>query len=474
MRHSRWTAVALAAAMLLPLVVAPFGASSSPGMIGAVVRLSDRFDMSHDAHVDLVASGSSLLATWESDRAEAIYPESALRLEMGWGARFDGANWSPAFGTSYVGGATVEAHFGRSAAGPGHFLVAYNLFPNGFTVVRFGLGGELPEATWLFEPREGSVAQRPAPAVVGGRDVAAVVTNDPRFAPPGLRAAVMVNLTAGHAIEGEVIATFPTLALVDARVFELGGAPAALLEVEPEQASPHELLLSVRRAGGWTAPVRVQVALEGLSRLNADVAVLGTRAFAVFERQRQVESSLAIIVLSELFENGSTRELTVSPSRGSHSHLMPDLALMGDRAFVSWETNDDSLGLGSDVDAYYRGVNLTNWTLGPIRPLNPPDENATDGDAAVASDGSRLFGLWITDSPAYTDGLEDDVVARYLEGDFDLDGLEDAVDPDPERAAVPPAPGGAPPSVGFTGAAAVAGVATAASLLLLRARRRGH
>jgi len=216
------------------------------------------------------------------------------------------------------------------------------------------------------------------------------------------------------------------------------------------------------------------VALEGLSRLNADVAVLGTRAFAVFERQRQVESSLAIIVLSELFENGSTRELTVSPSRGSHSHLMPDLALMGDRAFVSWETNDDSLGLGSDVDAYYRGVNLTNWTLGPIRPLNPPDENATDGDAAVASDGSRLFGLWITDSPAYTDGLEDDVVARYLEGDFDLDGLEDAVDPDPERAAVPPAPGGAPPSVGFTGAAAVAGVATAASLLLLRARRRGH
>ena len=444
----------------------------------AVYRLSERLDMCRDAHVQLVASGRTILATWESDQAPQFYPESASKMEMGWGATWDGGNWSTAFGTSYVEGATVEAHFGRSAAGADHFLVAYNLRPGSVNFVRFPLEGPAPEGAWTFEPHEGFVVQRPAPAVLGDRDVAVVVTNDDRFAPPGERAAVLLNLTRGLAPQGEVIARFPTLALVDARVFNWSGALAAILEVEPEQLAPHELLLTLRGTAGWSQPVKVAGAAGGLSGTTADVLVAGDRAFLAYERQRTPESTAKGIVIAEISTNGSTREVAVSPPSLSHSHLSPDLAAMGGRVFVSWATDDDSLGLGGDVDAYYRSLDLGSWTLGPTRPLNPPDENSTDGDAAIASDGARLFGAWVTGNPAYLDGLEPDVVARYLEGDFDLDGLDDAVDPDPAGSSSPPpqTPSGPSPAPVAAGAALAAGAAAgvSAAALYLRRGRKGR
>lgn len=441
----------------------------------AVVRLSERFDMCHDSHVRLVAAGGTLLATWESDQAPAIYPESASKMEMGWGARWDGANWSDAFGASYWQGATVEAHFGRSAAGADHFLIAYNLRPGSVGIVRFPLKGAAPEADWVLAPHEGFVVQRPVPALVGDRDVVSVVTNDDRFAPPGLRAAVLLNLTAGQPLAGEVIATFPTLALIDALVFNWSGTPAVLLEVEPVQLAPHELLLTTRGATGWSAPVRVAGASGALSSTAADVLVVAGRAFLAYERQRALESTSRGIVLAELWANGSTREVAASPPSSTHSHLSPDMAAMGGRVFVSWTTDDDSLGLGADVDSYYRGLDLATWTLGPTRPLNPPDENASDGDAAIASDGARLFAAWVTWNPTYLDGRDPDVVARYLEGDFDLDGLDDAVDPEPVGGAPPPPPSGPGPLPGpaVAGAAAVAGAGASLSAAFLY-RRRGR
>jgi hypothetical protein len=462
-------ALALALAALPPAAAETAPAVGDPR--GAVFRLSDDLDLCEEARVRLAASGSGLMAVWESDHDRALYPQSRGKAEIGWGAQFDGRAWSEPFVASYAAGGASQAHRGSVAGAHDHYLTAYNLEQGGVGAARFRPGAALPEASWSFG-RIDYVTARPSPAEVAGTDFAAVVSTDPAAAGAGKWAAVALALGPGAAAAEGRIADFSPGVLVDVLLFNWSGSLAAVLEVEPEPAGPHALLLAVLGEGGWAAPVPVEGAAGALSSAAAAVAVEGGRAILAYERQRAPEAAAASIVVAVLARNGSTREVVATPRGGSHTHGVASIAAMGGRTFVAWVTDDDALGGGGDVDAYYREVDPAAGALGPVRPLNPPDGNASDGDAAIASDGRRLFGAWVTDNPAYTDGLDPDVVARYLEGDYDLDGLLDEDDPDPVHGALPPDGRQGTGSGAFAAAAAgTTAAAGAAAVWVLRKRR---
>ena len=121
----------------------------------------------------------------------------------------------------------------------------------------------------------------------------------------------------------------------------------------------------------------------------------------------------------------------VSPTDRYAGNNVPAGAVYRDRLYVAWSSNDDSLALGNDTDIVMRDYD--GERLGAIVALSPDDtwmegHPSDDGAVDLAVYNGSLYAAWDAIFSPVIDGLEKDVLLRYVGYDYDGDGHDDGVD----------------------------------------------
>lgn len=480
-------AVALAVVLAAPpAAAADLRALPTGGDLAAPFLVSDLTDLQEESHISVASDGAAIAAGWETDDRHADASPDDERLEFCEASFLVAGRWSNPFPVSVVGGVVTEGHFLRTAAADGHFLFTCLLVEtNGFVVSVVLDNATFPARSFVVEAEAGAVLGRPSAAGLAGRDFVAAISHGGSHAPPAGDAALVFPLPAADGPVGapEVAWSGGDRTLGDTVLVNASGRLALVVEYANTSDGPSQVGVSFRAGPDDWGPL-LPLTGAAADRFNRQVSVFagGGRLLLAFERQRAPESLFSEVAFVEVGAAGEVvRDTTVSPPSSGASHAAPSVTVFQGRATVAWETDDDSLSPGGRLASFYRTVD--GAALGPVTALSPPGDAGTNGPPRLVTDGPRLFGLWVSDSPALADGPDLDIVGRYIGGDFDRDGLLDAVDETP--AGPPPGGGGAGPetpepapagAVPFT-AAAVAGAAgvgfgVAAALLPKRRRPR--
>lgn len=127
----------------------------------------------------------------------------------------------------------------------------------------------------------------------------------------------------------------------------------------------------------------------------------------------------------------------VTPVGRYAGNTNPAAAEMGGRLYIAWASNDDAYAVGSDVDVVmrdYDGERLGGIVL--VSPVDTTIDNRApdDGSVDLAVYQGRLYAAWDAIYSTVADGLEKDILLRYVGYDLDADGHDDQQDAFPDNA----------------------------------------
>jgi hypothetical protein len=446
--------VALTALALLasPMSDLARGAERTPATLVEFVDLSPKrpADIMNDETPHLTVLGDDLVACWETDYTHWANPDGTPPTEdpVNEDAQvriMHGGVWGPPFNVSTTG-LPIDgyAHHVRMAVYDGRLYVYWNSHAwstnNAFSII-----------LRAYDPATGTWgnATRIVDTPDGGLDAGATASvHDGKlyFAWQSVRAGAMTVGGAGietlaRSYDGYVWGpvmpvsqgapgpdTEPSLASVG------GVLHAAWMHDDAVHPGNADIWWShLLPNGSWAAPTPNLGFGELRNDKKAALVVWGDSLALLwqadgFTPRGQVYSDVVL----RLYTGGAWgAAVQVSPAGRYAGNNMPAGEVYRDRLYIAWSSNDDSLALGNDTDVVLRDYDGERF--GAIVALSPDDttlagHRSDEGSVDLAVYNGSLYAAWDAIYSPAADGLEKDILLRYVGYDRDGDMHDDCVD----------------------------------------------
>ena len=447
----------IAAMASLLLLVSSVGgpvqaAERTPAALVAFVDLSPKrpADIMNDETPHLAVLGDDLVACWETDfthwadangtpPTEDPFDEDAQVRIM-----HDGA-WGPLFNVSTTGlQINGYAHHVRMVVYDGRLYVFWNSHawsPNkAFSIVVRAYDpatGTWGNATRIVDTPDGGLDAGVTAAVHDGRLYFAWQSvREEAMAEGGAGIEIVARSYDGHAW-GPVMPvsqgapgadTEPSLASV------AGVLHAAWMHDDAVHPGNADIWWShLLPNGSWAAPTPGLGYGDIRNDKKADLVAWGDSLALLwqadgFTPRGQVYSDIVL----RLYTGGAWGPaVQVSPAGRYVGNNVPTGVVYRDLLYVAWASNDDSLALGNDSDIVLRDYDGERF--GAIVALSPDDttlagHSSDEGSIDLEVYNGSLYAVWDAIYSPVADGLEKDIILRYVGYDLDGDGHDDSVD----------------------------------------------